>query len=86
MPDVRVLDITDFTDRSNPALPVEAVLVTYMTHLGQPGTFRMNRTEANREAIRRRAGDEARARFQVPEPITVRFAEHLERSTHFPLR
>lgn len=83
MPDLRVLDITEYTDRSNPALPVPKVLVTYMTHLGQPGTFSMNAPEANREAIRRRAADEARARFAVPEPITVTFADHLTRTTQF---
>ncbi len=86
MPDLRVLDITEFTDRSNPAAPVPKVLVTYMTHLGQPGTFSLNAPEANRETIRRRAAEEARRRYAVPEPITVRFAEHLERATSFPLR
>ncbi len=86
MPDVTVLDINEFTDRSNPALPVPKVLVTYMTALGQPGTLNLNASEANREAIRRRVAEEASRRYGVAPPINVRFAAHLEQSTSLPPR
>ena len=75
MPDVRVLDISDYVDRSNPAVPVERILVTFIAPDGRVASFNMVKREANQQAVAARIQQEAAAKLRLVSPVTVRELE-----------
>jgi len=77
MTDVRVQDITEYVDRSNPALPVPRVLVTYIAQDGRVSSFNLPKDRASRELITSAVAADASARLRLAPPITVRYADHL---------
>ncbi len=81
MATVRVQDITEYVDRSNPALPVPRVLVTALAQDGRPFSFAMDRTQAaDRPAITRAVELQAAQRLRLAPPIVVLYADHLQPS------
>lgn len=77
MADVRILDVTDYLDRSNPALTVPAVIVTFIAPDGRVRTLRLPKDRASREAIESRVREEAVATWRLAPPVNVRWADHL---------
>jgi len=77
MPDVRVVDVTEYVDRSNPALSVPKVLVTYLAPDGRPGTLVLDKSRAARPEVEAAVVRDASTRLRVAGPITVRWADHL---------
>jgi len=81
MPDARILDITEYTDRSNPANPVPTVLVTWILQDGRNDSFNMEKAKATRPSIEEELRRRAASRFRVTEAVTIRYAEHLQPQT-----
>ncbi len=77
MVDVRVMDLTDYPDRSNPLLVVPRVLVTYMAPDGRMSSFSLAKDRASRESIVAAVMEDAERRLRLARPIGVRFADHL---------
>jgi len=75
MPDVRVLDISDYVDRSNPAVPVERILVTFIAQDGRVASFNMEKRAANQASVTSRVQQEAAAKFRLAAPVVVREIE-----------
>jgi len=75
--DVRVLDVTEYADRSNPLLPVQRVLVTYVAPDGRLSSLSLAKDRATREAITSAVMADAETKLRLARPVGVRYADHL---------
>jgi hypothetical protein len=72
MVNLRVLDVTAFDDLSDQANPVPTLLVAWLLEDGRPGSTRLPRMGATKEAILTAAVKAARATYVIEEDIQAR--------------